>query len=88
VTKNTKTCSGPSSPRGADTPGRNNHTPPDTDFPRQLYTPAEAAEWLSVKEDTVRGLHRAQKLTGVKVGKHLRFRRGDLQRYVEELEAG
>lgn len=55
------------------------------DFPRQLYTPAEAGEWLSVKEDTVRGLHRAQKLTGVKVGKHLRFRRGDLQRYVEEL---
>lgn len=54
-------------------------------FPREVLTVEEGAAWLTVSEECLRNLHRTRKVAGVKIGKHLRFRRADLQRYVEEL---
>jgi excisionase family DNA binding protein len=46
----------------------------------------QAAEFVGVPADTIQNQYRCRALPGVKVGKHLRFRRCDLIRFVEELE--
>jgi len=48
-----------------------------------LFTVEEAAEYLSVPVRFVRRIRYENRLPGVKLGKHLRFRKEDLDRYIE-----
>lgn len=50
----------------------------------RLYTPAEAAELLSVKESWLRGKAAARAIPCSLVGKHLRFSAADLAEIVEQ----
>jgi excisionase family DNA binding protein len=55
---------------------------------RLLLTRDEAARMLSIKPETLDYLHRMKRLRGVKVGKELRWRPPDVQRFVHELDVG
>ena len=52
---------------------------------RLVLTREQVAEMLQVPPDTVNNLHRVGQLCGVKVGKHLRWRFGDVERFVNGL---
>ncbi len=49
----------------------------------ELYTAAEVADRLRVRKWTVENLYRSGRLAGCKVGKHLRFRPDDVQRFID-----
>lgn len=49
-----------------------------------LLTPTEVATWLRVPRDTVYSWRRRGKLPGAKIGRHIRFRRGDVERVLRE----
>ena len=57
-------------------------------LPRWLWTAGEVAAVLGVSEDCIRNLHRVGLLVGVKIGRHLRWRPGDVRRFVESLGEG
>lgn len=48
-----------------------------------VYTPATAAEYLAMSERQVRDAVTRRELTHVKAGRSLRFRRSDLEQYIE-----
>lgn len=48
-----------------------------------LLTPAEASDYLRVAEGTIRNMASAGEIPKVKVGKLLRFRRSDLNAWIE-----
>jgi len=50
----------------------------------QLMSVREAADFLQVHPQTVYRLVRERKIASVRVGKGIRFRRSDLDRFVEE----
>ena len=50
-----------------------------------LLTREEVSQLLEVPPDTIANLHRVRLLSGVKIGKHLRWRPGDVLQYVESL---
>lgn len=49
-----------------------------------LLTVKEAAEYLTVSERFVRRIRYENRIPGVKIGKHLRFRKEDLDRFLFE----
>jgi excisionase family DNA binding protein len=54
-----------------------------------LVLDAEAvAALLAVRADTVKNLHRIGHLPGVLIGRHLRWRRRDVEQYVDSLQTG
>ncbi len=57
-----------------------------TDNAPLCLTAKEAAVFVGVSTSTIQNQYRIRLLPGVKVGRHLRFRRCDLVRFVEELE--
>ena len=62
-----------------------NEAPPKKIPPmEELYTPAEVAAPLRVKERVVLELLRSGKLRGVKVGKAWRIRASDLEAFMSE----
>ncbi len=60
-------------------------TPPSTDQSQtpRLLASAEAAHYLSITERHVRLLWTERRLPAIKVGRLLRFDRGDLDSFVE-----
>jgi excisionase family DNA binding protein len=50
---------------------------------RRLLAAGEAAEWLTVRETTIRDYARRGVVPSVKIGRHLRFVEADLVAYVE-----
>ena len=51
----------------------------------RLLTSAEAAEFLTLKESTLRDYSRRGIVPSVKIGRHLRFVEADLVRYLDGL---
>lgn len=52
--------------------------------PEALLTADEVASWLKVKKSWVYDAHARGELPGLKVGKqHLRFRRADIEAYLD-----
>ena len=51
-----------------------------------VLTKHDAAELLQVSEDTVENLHRCGELRAIKIGKHLRWRLADVEKFVLELQ--
>jgi excisionase family DNA binding protein len=49
-----------------------------------LLTVEQAAEYLTVSEGFVRRLRYESRIPGVKLGKHLRFEKSDLDRFIED----
>ena len=49
-----------------------------------LLTVEQAAEYLTVSERFIRRIRYENRIPGVKVGKHLRFRKEDLDRFLLE----
>lgn len=56
--------------------------PQTTATPADLLTPAEAADYLRVRPSWVYEAARGQRLPHVKLGRHLRFLREDLDAWV------
>jgi excisionase family DNA binding protein len=54
----------------------------------RLLTAAEAAEWLSIRESTLRDLARRGIVPSVKIGRLMRFVEADLLAYVDGLRKG
>ena len=52
---------------------------------RLLLSDVEAGFLLGVTPGTIRDLHRVKVLPGVMCGRHLRWKRTDIEHYVEEL---
>jgi excisionase family DNA binding protein len=52
-----------------------------------LMTAEQAADYLQLKEQTVRNMASAGVLPKVKIGRALRFRLSDLNRWIEEKSA-
>jgi excisionase family DNA binding protein len=50
-------------------------------------TASEAAELLRLRESTLRDYARREIVPSIKIGRHLRFVRGDLAGYLERLRA-
>ena len=50
-----------------------------------VLTRAQVGKLLQVPEDTVENLHRTGQLSGLKIGKHLRWWPDDVRGYVEAL---
>lgn len=50
-----------------------------------VFTRAQVATLLQVPEDTVENLHRTGQLSGLKIGKHLRWWPDDVRGFVEAL---
>ena len=57
-------------------------------LPRWLWNAGEVAAVLGVTEDCVKNLHRTYSLRGVLVGRNLRWRPRDVERYVQGLKPG
>ncbi len=53
-----------------------------------VLTCQQVAELLHVPEATIVNLHRMGQLSAIKCGKHLRWRRADVERYVSQLTPG
>lgn len=53
-----------------------------------ILTCQQVGELLQVPEATIVNLHRMGELSGIKCGRHLRWRRCDVERYVSELTPG
>lgn len=53
--------------------------------PRLAWNAEVTAEAMMVTPDVVKNLHRTGKLRGVKVGRSLRWRPSDVERFVAEL---
>ena len=53
-----------------------------------VLTCQQVAELLQVPETTIVNLHRMGQLSAIKCGKHLRWRRVDVERYVSQLTPG
>ena len=53
-----------------------------------VLTCQQVGELLQVPEATIVNLHRMGQLAAVKCGKHLRWRRADVERYVSQLTPG
>lgn len=49
-------------------------------------TKAQVARLLQVGEGTVETLHRTRQLTAVPIGRHLRWRKSDIEDYVHSLK--
>jgi excisionase family DNA binding protein len=49
-----------------------------------LMTVSQAAEYLNVPERFVRRIRYEGRIPAVKLGKHLRFKREDLDRFIED----
>ena len=49
-----------------------------------LLTVEQAAEYLTVSERFIRRIRYEGRIPGVKLGKHLRFKKDDLDRFIEE----
>ncbi len=50
-----------------------------------VLTRPQVAALLQVSEDTIVNLHRIEQLSAIKCGKHLRWRRCDVEQYVSRL---
>ncbi len=50
-----------------------------------ILSKSEAAEHLKVPETTIDNLHRTGQLRGVLIGRHLRWKRADVETFVTEL---
>ena len=48
-----------------------------------LMTPEEAAEYLKLSEGTIRNMAADGEIPKVKIGRSLRFRRSDLNRWID-----
>ncbi|GMU22981.1 MAG: hypothetical protein AMXMBFR13_30650 [Phycisphaerae bacterium] len=53
-----------------------------------VLTRDQVAAALQVSAETIEGLHRMGRLRGVRIGRHLRWRPGDVTAYVERLAPG
>ena len=51
-----------------------------------VLTASQVGELLQVSKDCVLNLHRCRQLTAIKVGRSLRFRRVDVQKFIDETE--
>ena len=71
-------------PRSADQPSQAAARGPAEPSPR-LLTSAEAADFLTLKESTLRDYSRRGIVPSVKIGRHLRFVEADLVRYLDGL---
>jgi excisionase family DNA binding protein len=71
-------------PRNADQPGELAARAATEPNPR-LLTSAEAAEFLTLKESTLRDYSRRGIVPSVKIGRHLRFVEADLVGYLDGL---
>ena len=49
-----------------------------------LLTVEQAAQYLTVSERFIRRIRYEGRIPGVKLGKHLRFKKDDLDRFIEE----
>ncbi len=54
----------------------------------RLLTSAEVAEFLAVKESWVREATRDGRLPHLRLGRYRRYRREDIERWLEEQQAG
>jgi len=55
----------------------------------ELLTPSELAEWLRIPLGTLYGWrYEGRGPTGIKVGRHLRYRTSDVQQWLAEHEGG
>lgn len=59
-----------------------------TQIPALVLTRDQVAGLLQVRSDTVTNLHRMGELRGVLIGRHLRWRLGDVENYVRGLGPG
>lgn len=59
-------------------------TPPNASLAEPLLRPTEAAALLAVRTSWIYEAVRARRLPCVRVGRHVRFLRSDLERWVDE----
>lgn len=63
------------------------NTVPSNNFDDRLLTAGEAAAYLGYSEGTVRNKAQRGELPSVKLGRTLRFRRSELDRWIAEQDA-
>lgn len=61
------------------------HTPVEILTSHPVLTKAETSRVLKVPPSTVENLHRTRQLTGISVGKHLRWKLADIKHFIETL---
>lgn len=62
------------------------HVPPEDGQPAPaLLTPAEAAHFLNLRRSTLDDYARRGIVPSVRLGRHRRFRRSDLERFLQDL---
>jgi excisionase family DNA binding protein len=65
--------------------GRRTPPPPDSsDTTAEWFTLAELGEWLKVSRTTAHGLVSSRELPSYRVGRAIRVRRADVERWLEE----
>jgi len=64
--------------------GSEKEKPPESTFPPQLYTPAQAAEILTVRESWLRRKAGSRAIPCTFLGKHLRFSARDLDSIITD----
>jgi excisionase family DNA binding protein len=67
--------------------GESQRPPDPVSRDRQLLTPEEAAEVLSVGRTTIYALMKAGDLHGIHIGRSCRLSRAELERYVRHMQA-
>ena len=63
-------------------------TTSNLDLTPLVLTRPQVAALLQVSEESIKNLHRSEQLIGVKCGAHLRWRRPDIEAYIEGLLPG